>query len=83
MSRTGIAGGTTDSTCWLPLGVFCLFLGAGYTGDGFCDNEVPIDGERDLAFVLRHTTTTSLLGFASWTSSFLTLSVHEDILMAD
>ena len=50
MSRTGIAGGTTDSTCWLPLGVFCLFLGAGYTGDGFCDNEVPTDGERDLAF---------------------------------
>lgn len=40
-------------------------------------------GRETRRFFLRHTTTTSLLGFASWTSSFLTLSVREDILMAD
>lgn len=85
MPRTSTAGGTTDPMCAGYFSEFLsCFLGAGYAGNGFCDNEVPIDGEGDLAFVfLRHTTTTSLLGFACRTSSLLNLTVGEDILMAD
>ena len=57
---------------WLPLGVSVCFLEAVYTGNGFCDNEVLIDGERDLAFVFAAYHYHISEGYACWTSSLLT-----------
>jgi hypothetical protein len=68
------AGGMNVSMCSSLLGVLNVFFSVLVLAVGFCDNEVPIDGEnwRLCGIPLPHPS-----GIASWTSSLAT--VGEDL----